>query len=175
VSDKEAAGKKCDHCGASTAVVHLTQVVNNEITTSHLCEDCAAQKGLQTEGPPDNLPLTDFLAKLGGDVPSSSGDDDEDRVCPFCDLSAKEFKEVGRLGCPQCYSTFETHLRGLLRRVHGSTVHVGKVYLPPDPTVSERENRLEALGKKLQRAVDTEDFERAAELRDEIRALEPAL
>jgi protein arginine kinase activator len=50
---------------------------------------------------------------------------------------------------------------------------VGKVYLPPDPTTSEREKRLEALRRKLVRAIDTEDFERAAELRDQIRTLEP--
>jgi protein arginine kinase activator len=54
------------------------------------------------------------------------------------------------------------------------TQHVGKVYLSPDPSVSEREKRLEGLRKKLRRAVEMEDFERAAELRDEIRALEPS-
>ena len=62
----------------------------------------------------------------------------------------------------------------MTRRIHGGTNHVGKVYLPPDPTASERAKRLEALKRKLQRAVDREDFERAAELRDEIRAMEPA-
>jgi protein arginine kinase activator len=58
--------------------------------------------------------------------------------------------------------------------VHGGTQHVGKVYLPPDPTVTEVGKRLEGLRRKLQRAIDAEDFERAAELRDEIRTLEPA-
>ena len=65
----------CDNCGSRGAVVHLTQVVNNEITTSHLCEACAAEKGLQPEAaPPDNLPLADFLAKMGGDDPVRLGD-----------------------------------------------------------------------------------------------------
>jgi protein arginine kinase activator len=175
VTDKGPEGERCDHCGKNAAVVHLTQVVKNEMTTSHLCEVCAAEKGLQANMPPGNLPLADFLAKLGGNEPPSYGALDEGLVCSFCKLSARDFKEVGRLGCPHCYSTFETHLRGLLRRVHGSTQHVGKVYLPPDPTITEREKRLEGLRRKLERAVETEDFERAAELRDQIRALEPVL
>jgi protein arginine kinase activator len=164
----------CDNCGGPGAVVHVTQVVDNETKTSHLCAGCAAEKGFQPNIPSPNLLLADFLAKIGGDEPLSPGAPREELTCPFCGLSTADFKEVGRLGCPQCYSTFEVYLRGLLRRIHGGTQHVGKVYLPPDPSVSEREKRLEALRRKLERAIGTEDFERAAELRDQIRTLEPA-
>ncbi len=164
----------CDNCGEAGAVVHFTQVVNNETKTSHLCERCATEKGLQTKIPSTNLLLADFLAKMGGDEPLSPGGPQEELTCPFCGLSTADFKEVGRLGCPQCYSTFEEYLRGLLRRIHGGTQHVGKVYLPPDPSASEKEKRLEALRRTLVRAIDSEDFERAAELRDQIRTLEPA-
>lgn len=163
----------CDNCGETGAVVHFTQVVNNETKTSHLCERCATEKGLQTKIPTTNLLLADFLAKMGGDEPLP-GAPQEELTCPFCGLSTADFKEVGRLGCPQCYSTFEGYLRGLLRRIHGGTQHVGKVYLPPDPSASEKEKRLEALRRTLVRAIDGEDFERAAELRDQIRTLEPA-
>jgi protein arginine kinase activator len=89
-------------------------------------------------------------------------------------LTFRDFRESGRLGCPHCYETYASHLQRLLRRVHGSTQHVGKVYLPPDPSASDLERRLQALRRKLNRAVESEDFERAAELRDEIRSLEPA-
>lgn len=166
--------KVCDNCGESDAVVHLTQVVDNVTTTSHLCEKCAAEKGIETQVPPKSLGVADFLAKMGTGESLSPGAPEEDLTCPFCGLSTSDFKDVGRLGCPQCYPTFEAYLKGLLRRIHGGTQHVGKVYLPPDPTISEREKRLEALRKKLERAINTEDFERAAELRDEIRTLEPA-
>ena len=153
--------------------MHLTQVVNNETKTTHLCQKCAAEKGIQTALPSGNLHLADFLAKMGGDPGKPAGPLKEDLTCPFCGLTTKDFKEVGRLGCPQCYPTFEGYLKGLLRRIHGGTQHVGKVYLPPDPSISEKEKRLEALRRKLARAIDTEDFERAAELRDQIRTLEP--
>ena len=162
----------CDNCGSGDAVVHLTQIVDNEMSTHHLCERCAAEKGLATTPETVNFPLTDFLAQMGEE--ETQGTEPPDQRCTFCGLSFADFRETGRLGCPHCYATFETHLRGLLRRIHGGTQHLGKVYLPPDPSSSEMEKRLEALRRKLQRAVAVEDFERAAEIRDEIRTLEPA-
>lgn len=163
----------CDQCGSGDAVVHLTQIVNNQMSTFHLCEKCAAEKGLETTPEPANFPLTDFLAQMGeGDA--GSADAGQDLLCGFCGLSFKDFRETGRLGCPHCYASFESPLRALLRRIHGGTQHMGKVYLPPDPSSTEMEKRLETLRRKLQRAVETEDFERAARLRDEIRTLEPA-
>jgi len=162
----------CDNCSAADAVIHLTQIVNNQMSVCHLCEKCAAAKGLEASEGPANFPLTDFLAQMGGEG-AAEGSAEMGR-CGFCGLSFPDFRETGRLGCPHCWVTFEPHLRGLLRRIHGGTSHVGKVYLPPDPTASEREKRVEALRRRLQRAVDAEDFERAAEIRDQIRDLEPA-
>ena len=160
----------CDNCGSRPATVNLTQIENNEMFSYHLCEDCAAEKGLETTSEPSgSSPLPDFLAQIG-DEPKGEGDPDSE--CSFCGLTLAVFRETGRLGCPHCYETFESHLRRLLRRVHGGTKHVGKIYLPPDPTVSEMEKRMEALRRKLHRAVEAEDFERAAELRDRIRSLE---
>lgn len=164
----------CDNCGSGDAVIQWTQIVKDDMATYHLCEKCAAAKGLETNPGPTNFPLTDFLAQMGEEDPGSGAQQEVDATCTFCGLTFDSFRETGRLGCPHCYATFEPHLRSLLRRIHGGTNHVGKVYLPPDPTASERAKRLEALRRKLQRAVDREDFERAAELRDEIRAIEPA-
>ncbi|MGD8319940.1 MAG: UvrB/UvrC motif-containing protein [Gemmatimonadota bacterium] len=163
----------CDNCGDDEAVVHLTQIVNNEMSTFHLCEKCAAEKGLETQPGPAHVPLTDFLAQMGEG--SKSGESVESGArCSFCGLTFGDFRETGRLGCPHCYATFEAPLRGLLRRIHGGTQHMGKVYLPPDPSATEMEKRLEGLRRKLERAVDAEDFERAARIRDEIRSMEPA-
>ncbi len=163
----------CDQCGSGNAVVHLTQIVNNQMSTMHLCEKCAAEKGLEVTPEPMNFPLTDFLAQMGEGA-AAAAEPAEDLSCSFCSLTFREFRESGRLGCPHCYASFETHLRGLLRRIHGGTQHVGKVYLPPDPGATDVQKRLETLRRKLQRAVETEDFERAARLRDEIRTMEPA-
>ena len=167
----------CDECGSGKAVIHLTQIVDDQMKTVHLCERCAAEKGVETGGGPENFPLSDFLAQMGAEDPVEEEEVSpsvRSETCSFCHMTFSDFREAGRLGCPHCYESFEPHLRSLLRRVHGSTQHVGKVYLPPDPSESERDQRLVGLRKKLKRAVEREDFERAAEIRDQIREMEPA-
>lgn len=162
----------CDHCGEQEAVIHLTQIVDNEMSTFHLCETCAAEKGLEPGVASANVPLTDFIAQMGKTLPTETIEAAGE--CSYCGLTPDDFKRTGRLGCSHCYVTFEPHLRKLMRRLHGGTQHVGKVYLPPDPSEADREHRLVGLRRKLDRAIETEDFERAAQIRDQIRALEVA-
>ncbi len=164
---------QCHNCGSDKATFRLTQVVDDETRTVHLCEACAGEQGIHEASVPENFPLSDLLSGLGLAGLSQEPAEKGPESCAFCGLTAREFRESGRLGCPQCWSSFEVHLRGLLRRVHGSTQHIGKVYLPPDPSVSLLGKRLSELRRKLHRAVEMEDFERAAALRDEIRSLEP--
>lgn len=165
----------CDHCGERDAVIHLTHIENNEMNSFHLCESCAAEKGIDPEDTEEgvNAPLAAFLAQMGGER-SGAADSDESE-CPYCSLSLDGFRKTGRLGCSQCYVAFESHLRNLMRRLHAGTQHVGKVYLPPeDSSDTSRVERLHGLKRRLTRAVDSEDFERAAKIRDQIRALEGA-
>ncbi len=164
---------QCDHCGERPAAIHLTQIVNNSVTTLHLCEACAAEKGVQTGATVAKFPLSDFLASMGkgaaGQLPAVT----DDNPCGFCGATLKDFRETGRLGCPHCYASFEPHLRDLLRRLHGSSQHVGEVYLAPDALpVPQEEDRLGDLRDQLRRAVEAENFELAAELRDRIRVLD---
>jgi len=160
---------QCDNCGQNEAIIHLTHIEDNQVTTKHLCEECAAEKGLQPGEGSVNFPLTDFLAQVG-----KAPDASNNGPCPYCGMKFEEFKKAGRLGCPQCYVSFETNLRGLLRRLHGGSQHVGKVYLPPNPSTAQQQERLAGLRRKLSKAVEREDFERAAEIRDLIRLLEGA-
>jgi protein arginine kinase activator len=115
-----------------------------------------------------NFPLTDFLTQMGRPVEPAAG------PCPFCGLELDAFKKSGRLGCSHCWVSFESNLKGLIRRLHGGVQHVGKVYLPPNPTDAQEQERLAGLRRKLSKAVEHEDFERAAEIRDMIRTLEGA-
>jgi protein arginine kinase activator len=166
----------CENCGADKPVIQLTQIVDDEMRTLHLCEKCAAEQGVEGNPVPENFPLANFLAQMGA-TPKKEGASEKsagggDRACPFCGLTLKQFRDSGRLGCPECWSTFEPHLRGLLRRIHGSHQHVGKVYLTPNPTDSQLERQIGALRRKLERAVELEEFEQAAELRDRIHELE---
>lgn len=164
--------KLCDGQGCEKpAVVHVTQVVNGVASHHHLCRECAEEKGISAwSGSPADV--SGFIAQLGAGEPGSPEVAQE--PCSFCGLTFERFKETGRLGCPQCYTSYEPSLRRLLERIHGAAQHVGKVYLPPDSAAADLDKQLALLRSRLQRAVEAEDFERAAVLRDQILELEPA-
>ena len=158
---------ECENCREREASIHLTQVVNDQMSTFHLCDACAAAKGLEPGVQSGNALLTDFLAQMGkgiGAAPATG-------ACPFCETTLADLKRTGRLGCPECYAHFQQHLRGLLRKLHGGTQHAGKTYLG-DGAAVDRSTQLAELRRGLQQAVGAEDFERAASLRDQIRRVE---
>lgn len=159
---------RCDNCGRSDPVIQLTQVENNEMRILHLCEECAAERGVELETQAANAPLADFLAQIGKGVPEGPSGGS----CPSCGMTAAQLRQTGRLGCGVCYTHYDDHLRSLLRRLHGGTKHVGKMVLPSDPDETDRSARVASLRRSLQRAVEAEDFEHAAALRDQLRQLE---
>jgi len=159
----------CEQCKELEARVHLTQIVENAVTHVHLCERCAAERGIETNPPEPKHPLGDFLQAVQQQAAQLPGDAAR---CAYCGTSLRDFRASGRLGCAHCYGAFDQSLRELLRRVHGSTKHQGWRYETQDPDVMSRDQRLQELRHKLQRAVSEEAFEAAAALRDEIRGLE---
>lgn len=159
----------CESCGEREAVVHLTQIVDNTITTLHLCERCAAEKGVETGAQVAKFPLGDFLASLGKSALAGGAAGEAAASCPGCGATLADFRQTGRLGCARCYDTFEGHLRDLLRRLHGNTRHEGERYGAPS---AGPVGRLAELREQLGRAVEAENFELAAELRDAIRGIE---
>lgn len=159
----------CDACKERDAVVHLTQIVDAAVTQLHLCEKCAAEKGVETTVSMPKHGTADFLQAVHQQVAQAHGDAVR---CTFCDSTLKDFRATGRLGCARCYSAFEASLRDLLRRVHGSSRHLGAAYQPPDAGLPEGAGILGELRDRLRRAIQTEQFELAADLRDRIRVLE---
>ena len=165
--------QSCDNCKEREAAIHLTQIVDNSVTTLHLCPQCAAEKGVQTSASVAKFPLSDFVASVGKGAAAALPPGETTEACGFCGATLQNFRETGRLGCSHCYETFETHLRDLLRRLHGSSHHVGEVYLAPGTaTPDDRLHRLSQFREQLRLAVDSANFELAAELRDRIRGLE---
>jgi protein arginine kinase activator len=166
----------CDECREREAVVHLTQIVSEQVNTVHLCEKCAAERGVESPAQVTKTPLGTFLAAMGkGAVAAPSADGAR---CPACGATLADFREAGRLGCGECYVTFGAQLRDLLRRLHGSTRHVGEQYAAPGapapvpaetPAAPAEAADIAALRARLQRAIADEDFELAAELRDRLR------
>jgi len=161
----------CDACGKKEATVHLTEIVNEKITKLHLCESCAKDKGAEME---EHFGLSDLLAGLA-DLGAHVEPEAMTMIkCPSCGFTYQDFKKVGRFGCGDCYEAFKKQLDPLLKRIHGANRHIGKVPLNAGKTVKETKalQDLKALKAQLEKAIQAEEFEQAAKLRDKIRELE---
>ena len=167
---------QCDVCGKKKATVHLTEIVDQQMSEMHLCEECARQKSVQME---QQFGLADLLAGLA-DM-GSKGTPAKDAAaaaktaaltCAKCSLSYDDFRKFGRLGCSKCYESFKNHLATLLKKIHGSNQHFGKSPARIPQGEKKKIEDLQDLKHQLMSAIQMEDFEKAAKLRDEIRQIE---
>ncbi len=159
----------CSICKEKPATVHLTQIVGDKMQKLDLCEECAKAKGVND---PSGFALADLMLGLGASQEIEQSAGGTETKCPRCGFSQADFKKSGRLGCPECYKTFAEGLEGLLKTMHKGTRHAGKV---PEALRATREqsDRLKLLQKKLAKAIEEENFEQAAQLRDEIKQVTP--
>ena len=170
----------CQDCKKREAQVHLTQIVNNEKTPLHLCKECAAARGYHS--PLDNIPfpLAEILSGLAAGMAGSEKIEAQDKItCRTCGLSFEAFARQGRFGCGECYKTFRHRLQPIMRKVHGASLHRGHspVFSASDsdtnlPIPVKEEERLE---DELKKAIEVEDFERAAEIRDKLKTIRESL
>lgn len=154
----------CEECKKNQATVVITVMTGNDTTTRHLCQECVSKM----ENSIANGDMSSFLSSL---LSILSREPKEDTLqCDVCGLTYEEFQNSGKLGCAQCYTVFSEQLKPLLLRVHGRSQHAGRV-----PKGHELERALEQnilqLKCRMEEAVTAENFEEAALLRDEIRAL----
>lgn len=157
---------QCDVCQSKEATVFLTQIVEGKMQKINLCEACSQAKGVSD---PTGFELADLLAGLGS---SPSVDIQPPTLkCSVCGFSQTEFKKTGRLGCSNCYDTFSKVLLSMLKNMHKGIKHNGKVPVQHYKLRSYQE-RLKSLNDTLQQAVAAEEYEKAAEIRDEIHQLE---
>ncbi|MFH1413760.1 MAG: UvrB/UvrC motif-containing protein [Candidatus Omnitrophota bacterium] len=160
----------CDICAKNPATVHLTEIIDNQMNELHLCEECARQKSAQME---QQFGLSDLLAGMVDFDKVAKEAESAVPKCPNCGLTYTDFKKIGRLGCGECYGAFKKYLAPLLKRIHGSSQHIGKApVVKAVGRVSNKKPDLGELRNKLQRAIETEDFEEAAKIRDQIKAIE---
>ncbi len=107
----------CEVCKENDVVITVTEIDGNGVRQVHLCEQCAAERGVQTSVAAPQAAIGDFLQSVQQHIPPSQTDAVR---CSFCSSTLRDFRQTGRLGCPYCYTAFEQSLRDLLRRVHGS-------------------------------------------------------
>ncbi len=160
----------CDICGKNPATVHLTEIIDEQMNELHLCEDCARQKSAQME---QQFGLSDLLAGMV-EVEKPPNPKEIEAVgvkCKNCGLAYADFKKIGRLGCGECYTAFKKYLGPLLKRIHGLSQHAGKSPLKITRSLKKKIDS-QGLRERLQKAIETEAFEEAAGIRDQIKELE---
>lgn len=161
---------KCEQCGKNESSVHFTKIENGQKTVFNLCQACAQAYS-------EFVPGIDFQNMLASmfDQPKIWGSPTKTAErCPTCQRSLNDIRRQGQLGCSDCYDTFGKEMHSLLRRIHGTTKHVGKI--PSTGHARTRvERQVESLRLKLAECVKQEDYEQAAKYRDEIKTLENTL
>jgi protein arginine kinase activator len=156
---------KCKRC-SKPATLHITEIRSGTVQELHLCESCAQQylNQEQEEGSETGEPA--------GQKEGESGSDEFDHlVCPNCGITFREFRSQGRLGCPHDYIAFAKELKPLLENIHNETQHTGK-FPKRAPHASQLQYKLIKLRSELRSAIDEEEYETAARIRDEIQSLE---
>lgn len=159
----------CDVCKTNQATVFLTQIVDGKMQKVNLCKPCSKEKGVDD---PLNFGLADQFLGLGNALEIEQGGSAQ--KCPACGFSQADFKKTGRLGCATCYDTFAEGLSSLLKAMHKGTAHIGKIPARLERTL-QFNARLKGLQQDLAKAVADENYETAAELRDQIKLLEVEL
>lgn len=166
----------CQSCGKKAATTHIKTIVNGKLTEYHLCGDCAREKGY---GSIFNSWNMDFSSLLGGLI-GRGGPEGSVLRCEKCGSSFEEISRTGKIGCAQCYQTFRSQLLPVIQRIHGTTRHKGKTPGSSALRIPEsggqimpvKESALDEKKRLLKKAVEAQEFERAAVLRDEIKELE---
>lgn len=169
---------ECQECHQRPATLHFTQVVNGNKTEVHVCGVCAKEKGYMTY-PDEGYSLHNLLTGLfnfeTAPINSQSGhafNQVKELQCPKCEMTFAEFKRIGKFGCAECYHAFADRLGPIFRRVHsGNTMHHGKIPKKNHSNLHAKK-QLQTYKTELQKLIESEAFEEAAKVRDQIKDLE---
>ena len=164
---------QCQICDKNNATIHLTEITDGTRTEMHICEHCAAEQGIAVKSHiPINELLSSLLAVQPADDELSGPSESAPGKCPNCGFTLDQFRKEGLLGCPHDYEIFEKSLRPLIEKAHnGKTTHCGK--LPSKtPQDTKKQIKILSLRQQLETAVQNEDYELAAKLRDKINKSE---
>ncbi len=161
---------KCQKCGNFDATTHITEIVNGIKNESWLCSKCAnSDDGNFSFSDLFHSDFDNFWSSMLGQ--QKVLDKPHQKQCPVCKSTLSDIKKTGRLGCSECYNIFYNFLLNPIKEIQGSTKHIGKV--PAHiKNINKIEREIQNLKDLLNQAVQNQEFEKAAELRDRIKLLE---
>jgi len=177
----------CENCGKNQANVKYTQIINGDKREMNLCEECSQKLGLTNMD--FSIPMDfssffgDFLKEFENNTFLPEFSDRENLKCKNCNLTFEEFMNTGKMGCSYCYDAFKSEIDPILKKIHGSNRHIGRLGTIKENVklneIEKEQNNKEKvddevvqLKEKLKKAILEENYEYAAELRDEIKKKE---
>lgn len=174
---------RCEICKTKPATVHLTEIVDGQRRESHLCQSCAQKEGITIKS---QLSLNELLSSLIAAHQQVDEQETEaiEKSCPACGMTMEIFRKNALLGCPKDYEIFAKNLQMIIEKAHnGNLIHKGKT--PPgvpqqvlsdeaekSKAETKKEDEIESLKSRLDEAVRKEDYELAAKIRDQLKALQ---
>ena len=166
----------CQNCKKNQANTHIKMIENGELSEYMLCSECAAKMGYANVF--SNFLSTGFDNLFGSLFDINTNTLATPTKCSVCGSTFGDITKSGRVGCDNCYNIFYDELLPSIRRIHGNTEHCGKrlgrssvINDNSNKTANSKESQIEILNKQLQTAIDKQEFEKAAELRDKIKSL----
>ncbi|MCQ2460909.1 MAG: UvrB/UvrC motif-containing protein [Clostridia bacterium] len=164
----------CQNCGNAEATTHIKRIINGEAMEIHLCYNCAEHLGYANMFSGFGFNISNMLQNFFPEFTRALPSLDQSERCPTCGTSFEEVVRTGMMGCADCYSVFYEKLKPSLSRIHGRATHVGKsgAYQIESTVSPKLEDTVAKLKAELDEAVKVQNFELAAKLRDEIKALE---
>ncbi len=151
----------CDKCGKRPATTIIRKNINGKYSEYALCSECAAEEQI----------FSDFRELVPAFFSLPEWESARETVCPFCGATAREVRRTGRAGCAECYKTFDYLFDPYISRIHGDVSHTGAIPVSANEEITRRK-RIRELRTKLKEAVEKEEYENAATMRDELRSLE---
>ena len=158
----------CEECKTNEATCMVSVMAGDEVTTRHLCSDCVAKLNANFQNGNIRNLLSSIMSAITGGIPTPAGK--VELTCPRCQTTLSQFRATGHLGCPKCYGVFREQLQPMLQQIHGRVQHAGRKPLDTEEAKELRRQR-EELTLQMEAAVAAEDFERAALVRDQLRAI----
>lgn len=156
----------CQNCNKKQATTHIKKIVNDSLEEKYLCNECAEMMGYKS-----------FLNSFAGDFNSFFGFGDKKILstetvrCECCGSSYEEIARTGKVGCANCYKIFKNKITPSIIRIHGNTTHTGKITSSVSPQIKAK-NTIAQLKNELNKAIEEQEFEKAAEIRDKIKSME---
>ena len=158
----------CDNCKKREATVRYEESINGKNTKINLCSICSQKIGIINNNFMDNMLFSFFDEPLSIDYNKV-----KEESCPKCGYTFSDYAKTGLLGCANCYNTFESKLTPILKKLHGKECHVKEENIKKvKKDINKGNNEIEVLKNELKHAIEKEEYEKAAILRDKIKDLQ---